>query len=64
MPIYAYKCKKCDTCFEKLVFANDEQQVECPGCGTAQVEKLMSCASFMDGGVGKTCSAGTSSGFS
>ena len=64
MPIYEYKCKKCETCFEKLVFAGDEEPVECPGCGTRQVEKLMSCASFMDGGLGKACSGGAKSGFS
>jgi len=64
VPIYEYKCKKCDASFEKLVFAGDEQPVECPDCGNRQVAKLMSCASFMDAGVGKTCSLGTNSGFS
>jgi len=64
MPIYEYTCKKCDACFEKLIFAGDEEPVECPGCGTRQVEKLMSCTIFMDAGVGKTCSSGTDSGFS
>ena len=66
MPIYEYKCKKCETCFEKLVFAGDKEPVECPGCGTRQVEKLMSCASFLDTGTGisKACSPGAGSGFS
>ncbi len=66
MPIYEYKCKKCDACFEKLVFAGDKEPVECPGCGTRKVEKLMSATSFMDSGsgVGKACSSGASSGFS
>ena len=64
MPIYEYKCKECEACFEKLVFAGDEAPVECPGCGTRQVEKLMSCVSFMDGGIGKACSGGAKSGFS
>lgn len=64
MPIYEYKCQKCDACFEKLIFAGDEQLVECSDCGSRQVEKLMSCASFMDAGVSKACSSGTKSGFS
>lgn len=64
MPIYEYKCKKCDACFEKLVFAGDRDPVECPECGTRQVAKQMSCASFMDGGIGKACSSGAGSGFS
>jgi len=64
MPIYEYKCKACGHCFEKLVFAGDEQAVECPDCGAARVEKQMSCTSFMNSGVGKACSSGTTSGFS
>ncbi len=64
MPIYEYKCKSCGHCFEKLVFAGDQETVECTECGTARVEKLMSCASFMDSSVGKVCSSGTNSGFS
>ena len=65
MPIYEYKCKKCDNCFEKLVFAGDEEPVECTECGTRQVKKLISCTSFMDSsGIGGACSSGASSGFS
>ncbi len=64
MPIYEYKCEKCESCFEKLVFTGDKESVECPECGTKQVKKLMSCASFMDSGIGGACTSGTSSGFS
>jgi len=64
MPIYEYKCKECEHCFEKLVFAGDKESIECPECGTRQVDKLMSCSSFMDSGIGKACSSGTNSGFS
>ena len=64
MPIYEYKCEKCESCFEKLVFSGDKEPVECPECGTKQVKKLMSCASFMDSGIGGACTSGTSSGFS
>ncbi len=62
MPIYEYKCKKCAACFQKLVFAGDEEPVACPNCGNHRVEKLMSCASFMVGGIGKACASGTKSG--
>jgi putative FmdB family regulatory protein len=64
MPIYEYKCEKCESCFEKLVFTGDKESVECPECGTKKVKKLMSCASFMDSGIGGACTSGTSSGFS
>ena len=48
----------------KLVFTGDKESVECPECATKQVKKLMSCASFMDSGIGGACTSGTSSGFS
>ncbi len=38
MPIYEYKCEKCESCFEKLVFTGDKEPVECPECGTKQVK--------------------------
>jgi len=64
MPIYEYKCGKCESCFEKLIFGGDKEPVECPECGTKQVKKLMSCASFMNSGIGGACTSDTSSGFS
>lgn len=34
MPIYEYKCEKCETRFEKLVRRSaDEDQLSCPSCG-------------------------------
>ncbi|MBI5248652.1 MAG: zinc ribbon domain-containing protein [Desulfomonile tiedjei] len=65
MPIYEYRCGKCEVEFEKLVFGKDE--VLCPKCG-GQVEKLMSSCTFKSAagdfktsGTGKsgcsTCSA-------
>ncbi len=43
MPIYEYRCGKCEVEFEKLVFGKDE--VMCPNCG-GQVQKMMSSCSF------------------
>lgn len=46
MPIYEYRCRKCGTGFESLVFGRaDEVSVCCPGCGGADVEKQLSCFS-------------------
>ena len=64
MPIYEYQCETCEKCFEKLVFAGDTEPVECPDCGGRQVNKQMSCASFMNSGVGGACASGATSGFS
>lgn len=65
MPIYEYRCDKCEDDFEVLVFGNDE--VACPRCG-GSVERIMSTCSFKSAagdfktsGTGKsgcsTCSA-------
>jgi putative FmdB family regulatory protein len=43
MPIYEYRCGKCEDDFEVLVFGRDE--VVCPTCG-GTVERLMSTCSF------------------
>ena len=41
MPIFEYKCKKCNTQFEKLVKKSDEK-VLCTKCGSKKVEKALS----------------------
>ena len=41
MPIYEYKCKKCDTIFEELQSINDDPLKECPTC-KCEVERLIS----------------------
>ncbi|MBN1833795.1 MAG: zinc ribbon domain-containing protein [Deltaproteobacteria bacterium] len=59
MPIYEYKCQKCDGVFEHLVFRNDDP-VFCPDCKDDCVERLMSACSFKsDSGYS---SSATSSG--
>jgi putative FmdB family regulatory protein len=58
MPIYEYRCTKCEDVFEKLVFGKDE--VVCPKCG-GQVDKLMSACSFKSSaGDFKTSGSGKS----
>ncbi len=64
MPIYEYKCESCETCFERLVFAGDDEKVDCPDCGSRKVAKLMSCASFIGDSTAGLCSSGSSSRFS
>lgn len=64
MPIYEYTCEKCEKCFEKLVFAGDDDPVVCPDCGTKKVTKLMSCTGPVGEGIGGACSSGSGSRFS
>lgn len=41
MPIYNFKCIKCNTEFEELV-TNRGDKAPCPGCGSMKVEKMIS----------------------
>ncbi|HUV36280.1 MAG TPA: zinc ribbon domain-containing protein [Patescibacteria group bacterium] len=41
MPIFEYSCNGCDKTFELLVKRYDEE-VQCPHCGSPDVEKLFS----------------------
>lgn len=46
MPIYEYKCQKCQAQFESLVLSSSgELEVTCPKCGAGEVNKLMSAFS-------------------
>ena len=44
MPIFEYRCQKCDSEFEKLVFGSaEEADVHCPACDSPKVEQCYSC---------------------
>lgn len=61
MPIYEYECSQCGHCFEKLMFAGDDDcELKCPACGTPQIRKLVSCASTLSIGGGLCTGAGAS----
>ena len=49
MPIYEYKCSKCDEEFEALVFRSDEN-VACPLCKGENIKRLMSVCGFKSSG--------------
>jgi len=70
MPIYEFRCKKCGTIFEQLIFSSDgEEKPGCPSCSGNNTSRLMSafsCGSSDKGsstGLSSTCSS-SSSGFS
>jgi len=50
MPIYEYRCSKCNLEFEYLVFGNDKP--DCPACKSKKVDKLMSACGFVSKGSG------------
>ena len=43
MPIREYQCLKCRNVFEKL---NPEGEIECPKCGSKDIEKRFSAYSW------------------
>ena len=65
MPIYEFKCLKCNEDFETLVFRSNDK-VTCPHCESEDLERLMSSCAHVSGGGGSgesyAPSTGTSSG--
>jgi len=71
MPIYEFRCVSCNHCFELLtVSQNDTLEMKCPNCEGEQVERVLSCVSYVrgSGSVGesgktkvtnKSCSGGS-----
>ena len=64
MPIYEYRCEKCQHVFEKLTFKGDEEEIQCPECGKTEVARVLSATSFMSGSGFGACVLGSKSGFS
>ena len=59
MPLYEFKCNRCESTFEKLILSSDEEDnVICPSCGEGDTCRLMSSFSC---GSGKALSSGGSS---
>lgn len=59
MPIYEFKCNKCNNVFESLCFKSDgSDRGPCPRCGEDDSEKLMSTFSSVHSGSGAGLDAG------
>ena len=41
MPLYEYRCEKCENGFEALVL-NSEEEISCPKCESTNLKKLFS----------------------
>lgn len=64
MPIYEFKCQKCEEFFELLVLNKDNQdeEIKCPKCGAQSFERIMSSTNFnMKGSIGQGMSSGGAS---
>ena len=52
MPIYDYKCSVCGHRFQKVRKITAEGSPDCPSCGAAETEKLISPSAFVLKGSG------------
>lgn len=72
MPIFEFKCLKCNEILELLIMKDsDMHELKCKACGAADLERVMSTVSFAMGEAGsagsqscasvesKTCSSGS-----
>lgn len=51
MPIFEFKCSKCDHFFEVIVVGSrKDEAVVCPECRSAEFERVVSTANFAMGG--------------
>ena len=50
MPLYEYRCRGCGHAFETLVRAGSDPS--CPGCGSADLERLVSASFSVKGSPG------------
>lgn len=59
MPIYEYRCKHCESTFPKLqkVGASGEG-IQCPECGSADVERMLSAFASGSSSEGAATSSG------
>jgi putative FmdB family regulatory protein len=56
MPLYEYRCDRCDRVFEVLVRRPGDAEVTCSECG-GPVEKLLSRFAVSGGGEPASCPA-------
>ncbi len=48
MPIYEFRCHKCNHIFELMTLNKDETfELKCPNCGSFEIDRVMSRISFV-----------------
>lgn len=47
MPIYEYRCTKCNSISEHLLLRSSEKPEKCPRCGAALLDRVMSAAAVI-----------------
>ncbi len=59
MPIYEFKCTKCESFFEVIVMGSDDKNIGCPECKSEEFERVVSKTNF---NMGSGTSGGKSAG--
>lgn len=62
MPIYEFKCTKCEEFFELLVMNRDDEEIKCPKCGAQSFERILSRTNFKVPGGSSACASAGDSG--
>ena len=52
MPIYEFKCSKCEEFFEVIVMGSDDNIISCPECDSKEFERVVSKTKFNMGSSG------------
>ncbi len=52
MPIYEFKCSKCEEFFEVIVMGSDDNIISCPECDSKEFERVVSKTNFNMGSSG------------
>lgn len=65
MPIYEFKCSKCEEFFEVITTSSsndcsDDKENKCPKCGSFEFERVLSKTNYAMGHSGSKGSAGVS----
>ena len=60
MPIFEFKCLKCENLFELLVMGDNNTEMKCPSCQSGDVQRVMSAASYAMNGGGPGAQTGAS----
>ncbi|MDD5557201.1 MAG: zinc ribbon domain-containing protein [bacterium] len=62
MPIFEYRCAKCDRVFEALARRAGDAAPPCPQCGSGKVARLFSRFGFVSGTVSRASVSGAGCG--
>lgn len=49
MPIFEFKCSKCEEFFEVIVMGSDEKAINCPKCKSEEFQRVVSTTNYAMG---------------